>query len=230
MARNIFISYKYGDSSVYQMDNCYQSGLTYQSFLSYAPKTARTYVDILQKRLAGVKINKGELDGEDLSHFKDSTIRSHLSDKIFDSSITVVLLSPRMNDVWKPEADQWIPWEIYYSLRKKTRLSSTGERRISKRNGLVFVALPDAGGVYDYLATNHCFYPRSNEWSNSLFHIIRANLSPWPGVDGRDGDHLGYAVFCTWCDFLNNPLGYLDEAERRRLDENKYEHSLNITG
>src|SRR4051812_48025724 len=124
MARKVFVSYKYADDQVQGPD-----------------LTCRDYVDAIAEVLDGIEIYKGEDDDNDLSHFKDETIRTHLKEKIRDSSITIVLISKGMKEAGISERDQWIPWEVKYSLLR----NAYGERR-SNSNGILAVILPDKDG------------------------------------------------------------------------------------
>lgn len=218
MSRKIFVSYKYGDQrvqSIFAPDAVF-------------PTTVRQYVDVLQARLeAADQIYKGEDDGEDLSVFKDETIASRLRDKIFDSTITVILLSKGMKDANLAEAEQWIPWEISYSLKEITR-----NGRVSRTNGLLAVALPDENGSYEYIMTrNQCV----TSWNTDvMFRIVRHNLfnklqantyscSACGGTHHAGHDH-SYIYPTTWDEFIGNINGYFDHVSG--LQENLHQYMI----
>ena len=175
MGHKIFISYKYWDSNVYP--------------LGWAPKyIVRNYVSKLEKYFGLTEdVYKGEHDDEDLSDLDDETIWSKLKDRIFDSTVTIIMISPGMRDFTKRDKSQWIPWEISYSLREETR-----KNRTSGTNSLVFVILPDISGKYvyaDYM---------------THFDIIKSNIDN------------GYAEVVQWNSFMGNISYYNNRANQRK--------------
>lgn len=135
MGRKIFVSYKHSDSDV---ETLLRAGKN---------TTARSYVDYIEDILIGGSDNiyKGEHADEDLSDYSEEYIWEHLKDKLYDTSVTVVLISPNMKEPYVREDYQWIPWEIKYSISREHRGETT-----SQRNAIVAVVLPDRSGSYDY--------------------------------------------------------------------------------
>lgn len=95
MGRKIFVSYKYSDSNVRQFNNL-NNPFRQQD-------TARSYVDLLEKYFneQSDHIYKGESDGYDLSDLSEATIKDKLYNRIYDSTLTIVLISPNMKDPLK---------------------------------------------------------------------------------------------------------------------------------
>ena len=213
MARKIFVSYKHRDNNVKPI---------------YHVTTARDYVDKLMDLFEGDEIYKGERD-EDLSKFKDETIASHLRDKIYDSSVTLVLISPNMKDWWQNETDQWIPWEVSYSLKEITR-----NERKSRTNAMLAVVLPDSDSSYGYfLIENTCQLCNCRTLNTSmLFQILRDNMFNIKAPTFRDcPNHPSNTVYVgqssyiysvKWCDFVEDKEVYLERAEERRDNIDRY--------
>ena len=191
MGKKIFVSYKYNDSSVYS---------------PYGYKTVRDYVNEIEKKLDYTdNIYKGEHDGEDLSNFKDSTIESHLRDKIFDSTVTIVLISKNMKDKGVQEDEQWIPWEISYSLKNPCR-----NGRTSSTNGIICVVLPDENNSYDYYINKIGIRQNYNE--SVGFEIISKNR--YNRLDNKEP--VSYIYTCEWDYFINHINSCVDEAVDRQ--------------
>ena len=214
MARKIFVSYKHSDCTVEPLNG---------------ETTARAYVDELIELFEDDEIYKGEGD-EDLSGFKDDTIASHLKDKIYDSSITLVLISPNMKDSYEKESDQWIPWEVSYSLKEITR-----NDRTSRTNAILAVVLPDRYSSYSYfLEENTCSRCHCRTLhTNTLFQIMRANMfniqeRTFNGCPEHPPDrrvYTGYPSYIPsvkWSDFVEDKEAYLERAEERRDNIDRY--------
>ena len=206
LGRNVFVSYKYADSDVRQFRN------------SNHRTTVRDYVNVISKILenTGKLYFRGEHDGEDLSDFNYKTIERKLADKIFYTSVTIVLISPRMFENVE-EIEQWIPWEISYSLRNKNR--SCGN---SNMNAILAVVLPDRDGRYDYAMYSDAHDVFVKE--DAFFEIILANMFNRKWVDHFEDDYGNpmyvpgdsYIALAKWSDFHSNPEHYIGVALKNR--------------
>lgn len=229
MGRKIFVSYKYSDSQVLDL------GIYEQSFFGGIAKvqtTARHYVDKLSEILENDDhIYKGEDDGESLADFSDDHIASKLRDKIFDSTITIVLISKAMKSLWLPEVDQWMPWEISYSLKEITR-----NGRTSGSNAVVAVVLPDQFGSYDYYITNDTVCNCRSLNTPFLFEILRCNMfnekNPTTSVCSNGSivyhGNCCYIQSVKWEDFKASHNFYLNKAVNIRDNIGNYDITKNI--
>ena len=229
MGKSIFVSYKYADAQVQDL-GVYEVNDFFGTKRRIAT-TARHYVDEIAKILEeDDHIYKGENDGESMVALEDTTIASKLGDKIFYSSITIVLVSKGMKEDFSSEKDQWIPWEISYSLKEQSR---QGGR--SKTNAVLAVVLPDQWGSYNYfIEENSCLYCNCRTLKTDfLFQILRDNMfnvrnpvhTDCANLIGRR-PYKGYSSFIhsvKWSDFIVNPGKYIDIAIRIRANINEYD-------
>lgn len=201
MGKKIFISYKYADANV-------------RAFTGISNTTVRDYVDVLQTKIdKSDHINKGENDGEDLSSLADSTIASKLGDKIFDSTVTIVFISKGMKESTS-ENDQWIPWEISYSLREQSRQGVN-----SKTNAVLGVVLPDQLGTYDWYYRHNPYCNSITHFTGQLFTILKENMfnikNPQTrecnGTTITDGE-ASYIRTVKWDDFIGSINWYIEKA------------------
>ncbi|NDV44166.1 TIR domain-containing protein [Flagellimonas sediminis] len=222
MGRKVFVTYKYGDTHVQDLNVYEESWFGIQK----VPTKARHYVNELTSILdKGDNIYKGENDGESLANFSDEYIASTLRDKIYDSSITIVLVSKGMKDIFINEKDQWMPWEISYSLKESTR-----NGRTSLSNGVVVVVLPDEYGSYGYYLNFDGICNCINYNTDFLFQILRDNMfnikipDTYLCSNGSTifrGD-FSYIPSIKWEDFKINPNMYLDKAIKLRDQKEQY--------
>lgn len=182
MGRKVFVSYKYKDNDVKMIPDVTQSTWPCD------------YVDYIKNNVLSTDdIYKGEKSDEDISSWSENAIWNHLKDKIYDSTITIVLISPNMKELGRWQRSQWIPWEISYSLRETTR-----NDRTSHSNAILAIVLPDKSGSFDY-------YDKNN-----LFPILKSNIEN------------GYIYVVTWDDFLKYPQVDMNIAFDNKNDTPSY--------
>ena len=218
MGKKVFVSYKFADSWV---KNLPQSGCY---------TTVRDYVDEVEQLIGFTgNIYKGESDDEDLSYLSDDAIWERLKDRIYDSSITIVMISPGMKEPNRSERSQWIPWEISYSLKETCR-----NDRVSRTNAVLAVVLPDKNGLYDYYLSEcpSCPISCTMHHLSFLFPILSANMFNKKHLDDNRiscrsgqqvyGGHPSYIYSVKWDDFIISPNDYLDIAEDIKNNANIY--------
>lgn len=227
MGRKIFISYKYSDNNVKNITG--DSGMLFKC-------TVRNYVDVVENTLKDKTehIYKGESDGEDLSQLSDSTIWEKLKNRIYDSTLTIVMLSKGMREKCKEEKYQWIPQEISYSLKEISRKNKNDDLVTSKTNALLAVILPDIYDSYDYFTyqktccASKCQYYNSN--SNEIFSIMSGNMfnlknpNKYKCDNGETiyQDECNYMLCVKWSDFVNNMESYIDKAYDIQANQESY--------
>lgn len=229
MGRKIFVSYKYSDTQVMDL-NIWEPN--WWGGTSKVPTTARHYVDRLSEILENDDhIYKGEDDGESLADFADEYIADKLKGKIFDSTITVVFVSKGMKNLFEPENEQWMPWEISFSLKEMTR----GDRT-SSSNAVIAVVLPDQFGSYDYYITYDSICNCRSLNTPILFEILRCNMfnekSPTKSIcsNGSSIYHgdSSYIQSVKWEDFKGSHNTYLDKAIQIKNKIGNYNITKNI--
>ena len=117
--------------------------MAHKTFISYKYSEARRLRDDIIDALGeDVTYYKGETsDSPDLTDTSTKNIKKKLRDMMYDTSVTIVIISPNM------KKSKWIDWEIEYCLKDNTR-----KGRTSHTNGVVGVIMKYDGG-YDWFKT-----------------------------------------------------------------------------
>lgn len=226
MGRNIFISYKYADTNVQRLSRTPWN----------EPTKVRDYVDEIAEELRKHgDVYMGEGIDEDLTGYSDDYIYEHLKDKIYPTTLTIVLISPEMKVPHRYDKSQWIPWEIYYSIYQANR-----QGRVSHTNAILAVVLPDRYGNYSYMIEQKNCCPSGCKLlhTDKLFTILQKNMFNQYDKDKMDcnvGDEVyrgmcSYIPMVKWCDFVQNMDPYMWQAEftRENIQNYKIHRSVNI--
>lgn len=186
--------------------------MAHKTFISYKYSEARNLRNEIIDALGDdATYYQGETSSSpDLSDTSTENIKKNLTDMMYDTSVTIVILSPNM------KSSKWIDWEIEYSLKNITR-----KGRTSQTNGVVGVIMKHNGG-YDWLKTTSinsdgCASSSFNQ--SKVYSIInnnRFNQNPkvyscnvCKTVNALTGSYISYVEEET---FLSNPQKYIDNA------------------
>lgn len=202
-------------------------------FVSYKFSEAADTRDKIMRALEGNgAYYKGEVGYKALD-IADNTMKQYLGSMIFDSTVTVVIISPNVTQ------SKWVDWEIKYSLENHTRRD-----RSSGRNGIVCVIQKQP----DYSSPKAGYYNGYNENSNWAYNKFSSGKDLKRGVlpnliwrnmkdsfqdsttyrgflrsDESNTDRKDYCIVVAESTFLLNPAKYIDEAYNRAYDYNNYQ-------
>ena len=186
--------------------------MAHKTFISYKYSEAQQLRDDIIEALGDdATYYKGERsDSPDLTDTSTENIKKNLKDMMYDTSVTIVIISPNM------KKSKWIDWEIEYCLKNITR-----KDRTSHTNGVVGVIMKYNGG-YDWFKTttkkdDGC---TSSSYKEELVYDIinnnRFNQNPkryscdiCKTVDALTGSYIAYVEEET---FLSNPSKYINNA------------------
>lgn len=193
-----------------------------KTFISYKYSEAQELRDKIIKALGeDASYYNGETsDSPDLTDTSTENIKKKLSDMIWGTSVTIVIVSPNM------EKSNWIEWEIQYSLKEITRQDAT-----SHSNGIVGVIIKDKGG-HDWLINKkeHNDGCKSISFKNEYLPkiIIKNMFNQEPKqysckycqtVDGSSGNYISLIKEDV---FLENPQKYIENAYKKSRNSNQY--------
>lgn len=195
--------------------------MAHKTFISYKYSESRELRDRIIKALGkDATYYKGEnVDSKDMTDYKQETIRKNLADMMYDTSVTIVILSPDMRK------SEWIGWEVSYSLKKIKR-----KDRISQRNGVVAV-IKKAYGSYAWFKYSED--GSTKYYMDKIQDIIAVNhFNSKPPITTSSGSYDwlngSYIAFIEEEDFLSNPKKYIDNAYEKSEDDGK-EYDLTVT-
>lgn len=186
--------------------------MSHKTFISYKYSEARNLRNSIVDALGDDAIYyQGETSSSpDLSDTSTENIKKNLTDMMYDTSVTIVIISPNMKN------SNWIDWEIEYSLKNITR-----QGRTSHTNGVVGVIMKFNGG-YSWLkttSTNGDGCTSSSYDESKVYSIInnnRFNQNPkkyscdtCKTVNALTGSYIAYVEEET---FLSDPQKYIDNA------------------
>lgn len=232
MARKVFVSYKYADELVADLK---KTTLIYvgNDLRAVSRKTkARDYVDLLQDKIGKDHINLGEKDGESLTDFSDGSIETSLKNKIRQSSVTIVLISKGMKTS-DNENNQWVPWEVSYSLRTVPSGSYT-----KQMNAILGVVLPDETGTYDWYYKSNSECNCTTHFTGKLFKILRDNtfnikkkeFKECNGIQIHINSEPSFFKSVKWSDFMHGTMynSYIETAINIKNNKGQYDFHINL--
>ena len=201
MARRVFVSFRFSDGNRYKNEIC----------------------DIFDSSTEVINCS----EDEDRSMMTEETIQKYLYNKLRDTSVTIVLLTPNALNHHRNccgDIDDWMYDEVRYSLEN---------RENNRTNGLVAVYTPEARDLFLSKSIHHC--PVCNETKevrsvatfNNLVRLNMLNIKDAfkknPCNNLYDDEWDSYCSLVSWDEFKRDYAKFIDNAAQKREILERYE-------
>lgn len=199
-------------------------------FISFRFKDGNKYKEELEEVFNdSVKvINCSE--NTDRSDMSDETIKKYLYNKLSNTSVTIVLLTPDAithQKNWLGKYDDWMHDEIRYSIE---------DRENNRCNGLVAVYVPEAeSSIFTKTTCGQCSKKCTLTSIYNFDNLARKNMmnvkdeyktNPCDGV--YDENYDSYCSLVSWDEFKNHFEDYIAKADAKRSETYKYDLKKNM--
>lgn len=198
--KKVFVSFRFSDGS----------------------KIKEKLIDFLEKQ--DLIIDKSE--DKDRSEMSEETIQTYLFEKLKDSSITIVLLTPEAVNYkrsYLQEIDDWMYDELRYSLYN---------REGNPINGVIALFTPQAESSLLQTTTHKCEKCNESTTVYSLLNfdnLVRDNMINVLDKYKKnqcdeiyDSDYDSYISLVKLEEFYNSPSKYLEIATEKRKNSNHF--------
>lgn len=202
-------------------------------FISFRFKDGNDYKEHLDKVFEGSDYVRNFSENQDRSGMSDDAIKKYLYDKLRETSVTIVILTPQAiqyetKQIWsggqlRTVPDDWLYDELRYSLE---------DREGNRTNGVVAIYTPEAKDLIMSSSTHSChncnYQTTSITTIRDFNNLVRRNM-----FNIKDGHkhhqcsnvyhHLNdhYISLISFEDFVKNYKDYIDNAvdKRGRLEQ-----------
>lgn len=194
--------------------------MAHKTFISYKFSEATELRDNIITALGKEygKYYQGETsDSPDLTDTSTEYIKKVLKDMIFNTTVTIVIISPKMKE------SKWIDWEIEYSLKKIKR-----DEKTSSINGIIGVIKKEKNSYDWFIEEGTDIHGQSTikYKMEKLYNIIsknhfNSNPPKWHCSKCKTYDYLNgsYITFVKEEEFLKNPQKYIENAYNKSQDD-----------
>lgn len=169
--KNVFVAYSFDDTNVAPLQGV--EGET----------SVKDYADFAEKKMkkcphAIAEVFRCKEDNSDLTGKTWVEIWGDVKELIYDTSATVLMISPGMKNDKLPAEAQWPAWNMYFSVHRMTRKDAS-----VAYNPVVLVVLPDKNGSTAYFDKDKTFDILKNNIDNDYVYLTDwAMFSKYPDM------------------------------------------------